>query len=169
MPHAFIGIGTNVGDRHAMIELAKEHLSQLDGSRPARFSGVYETDPVGPIAQGAFLNAAAELDTPLEPLDLLEALRAIEGYAGRKPADRRVRWGPRCLDLDIILYGDSIISTDQLVIPHPMMHERWFVLKPIADLDAGAVHPLLQMTVGELLQYIEQGGNIKSPNGDDVT
>lgn len=155
MTSVYIGIGTNMGDRTGHMDFARRELGRLPKTRLAAFSGVYETEPVGPVPQGPFLNAAAKLVTTLDPYDLLDALHAIEARSGR--GGERVRWGPRTLDLDILLYGDRVISSDELVIPHPMMHERWFVLRPLADLDASAVHPALEMTVGELLSYVEQG------------
>ena len=158
MTRVFIGIGSNVGDRRGHIELARRELAKLERTELRGFSPVYETEPVGPVAQGAYLNAAAELETRLDPFELLDGLAAIERQAGRLPQDKRVKWGPRTLDLDILLYGDRVISGDELVVPHPMMHERWFVLKPLTDLDPGAVHPLLEMTVGDLLKYVEKGG-----------
>ncbi len=162
MTRVFIGIGSNVGDRQAWIELARRELAALPSTRLARFSSVYETAPVGPVQQGAFLNAAAELETALDPFDLLDALAAIEGKAGRESREQRIKWGPRVLDLDILLFGNRVISQDELVVPHPMMHERWFVLKPLAELDPDVVHPLLEMRIGELLKYLDQGGEAKA-------
>lgn len=156
MASVFIGIGSNLGDRSAYLRLAERRLAGLDRTRLVAMSRVYETQPVGPVPQGKYLNAVAKLDTRLDPYELLDALEEIEQQAGRPPRHERVKWGPRTLDLDILLYGDRVISSDELVVPHPMMHERWFVLKPLADLDAGAVHPLLEMTVGELLSYLNQ-------------
>ncbi len=159
MARVFIGIGTNLGDRKAHLERARRCLGEIPDTRLVAFSDAYETAPVGPVDQDDFLNAAAELDTQLAPVDLLAALRQIEQNAGRTAEARQVKWGPRTLDLDILLYGDQVLSQDDLVVPHPMLHERWFVLKPLADLAPGAVHPVLQMTVGELLKYVEpQGG-----------
>jgi 2-amino-4-hydroxy-6-hydroxymethyldihydropteridine diphosphokinase len=156
MARVFIGIGTNVGDRAANMELARVALADLPRTRLAGFSKVYETEPVGPVAQGEFFNAAAELDTQLDPYDLLDALARIEGYAGRTPRAQRVKWGPRTLDLDILLYENRVISSDELIVPHPLMHERWFVLKPLADLAPQAVHPVLEMTVADLLRDVEE-------------
>jgi len=150
MERVFIGIGANLGNRAANIALAA-----LDDTELAAMSPVYETDPVGPVPQEKYLNAAAELRTELDPYDLLDALCAIEQQAGRSPESQRVKWGPRQLDLDILLFGSRVISSDELVVPHPMMHERWFVLKPVCDIDAGVVHPLLEMTVGDLLANLE--------------
>lgn len=163
MTRVFIGIGSNVGDRAAYIELARRELAALPGTSLVRFSAVYETEPVGPVAQGAFLNAAAELNTSLDPFELLDEIVRIEQLAGRPPEERRVKWGPRTLDLDILLFGSRVISHDELVVPHPMMHERWFQLKPLADLDPAVVHPVLEMTVGDLLKEVERGSRSGTP------
>lgn len=157
MTSVFIGIGSNVGDRAAYMRLAQERLAELDRTRLIAVSKMYETEPVGPVPQGQYLNAVAKLNTQLDPYELLDALDVIEQQAGRPPRDERTKWGPRTLDLDILLYGSRVISSDELVVPHPMMHERWFVLKPLAELDAAVVHPLLEMTAGELLSYLDHG------------
>lgn len=161
MARVYIGIGSNVGDRHAHVDLARQALAALDRTELVAFSPVYETEPVGPLPQGAYLNAAAALDTELDPYDLLDALRSIEQQTGREPTERREKWGPRTLDLDILLFGDRVLSRDELIVPHPMMHDRWFVLKPLADIAPKAVHPLLEMTVEELLKYVEQGKTVE--------
>lgn len=163
MTRVFIGIGSNVGDRQGYMDLARRELSQLPQTRLVRFSSIIETAPVGPVAQGAFFNAAAELETSLDAFTLLDALAAIEVKAGREPRPTRVKWGPRTLDLDILLFGDQVISQDELVVPHPMLHERWFVLKPLAELDPNIVHPLLEMRIGELLKYLEAENNTTKP------
>ena len=157
MARVFIGIGSNVGDRQGYIDLARSELAKLPDTLLVKFSSVYETPPVGPVEQGPFLNAAAELSTELDPFDLLDGLARIEALAGRAAEEKRIKWGPRTLDLDILLYGERVISNDELVVPHPMLHERWFALKPLAELDANAVHPVLEMTVGDLLREVENG------------
>ena len=158
MATAFIGVGSNLGDRAGYIDLARQSLAELPGTRLAGFSTVYETAAAGPVAQGDFLNAAAELDTQLDPFELLEALAGIERGGGRPATEPRVKWGPRTLDLDILLYGDQVISTAALVVPHPLMHERWFVLRPLAELAPGALHPVLRKTAGEMLRDLEKSG-----------
>jgi 2-amino-4-hydroxy-6-hydroxymethyldihydropteridine diphosphokinase len=163
MAKAFVGIGSNLGDRGAHLALARAELGALPRTSLAAFSPVYETAPLGPVGQGPFLNAAARLETELDPYDLLDALRAIETKAGREPVGRRPKWGPRVLDLDILLYDNRVVSSDELVIPHPLMHERWFVLRPLADLEPRLVHPLLEMTIGDLLLYVEQSDPAQTP------
>jgi 2-amino-4-hydroxy-6-hydroxymethyldihydropteridine diphosphokinase len=157
MAKVFVGVGSNLGDRAAHVQMARQHLGQVPGTCLMRFSGVYETDPIGPQPQDRYLNAAAELRTTLDPETLLAELIAIEILAGRPPLEQRKKWVPRTLDLDILLFDQRVVSNDRLIVPHPLMHERWFVLRPLADLDPHAVHPLLQMTVAALLRYVEQG------------
>jgi len=156
MARAFIAIGSNLGDRHGHLERARLGLARLPRTRLVSFSPTYETAPVGPVEQGDFLNAAAVLDTQLDPFELLAALRQIERDTGRPTEPERAKWGPRTLDLDIVLFGSEIISSDALTVPHPLMHERWFVLKPLADVAPQAVHPILQLTVADLLKNVEQ-------------
>lgn len=155
MTRAFIGIGSNVGDRHAHVAMVRQALPLIRDTRLVAFSKVYETEPVGPMPQEKYLNAAALLDTTLAPHALLRELRLIEALTGRPPVGQRVHWGPRTLDLDILLFGDQVIQTDDLTVPHPRLHERWFVLKPLADLDPAMRHPTLGRTVGELLAAAE--------------
>ena len=152
MIDAYIGIGSNMGDRAAHLAQALVAMTTLDNTRLLRRSPVYETDPVGPIDQPKFLNTAAWLATTLQPVELLGYLRDIERAAGR---ERDERWGPRTLDLDLLLWGDRIIDSEELTVPHPHMHERWFVLKPLSDIAPEAIHPVLKKTVLELLNQIE--------------
>lgn len=151
MTNVFVGIGTNLGDRGRYVRLAHQALGRLARTRLAGWSGVYETQAVGPIPQRPFLNAAAQLETALDPKNLLDALAEIERRAGRPAVDQRGRWQPRPLDLDVLLYGDHVVHSDELIIPHPRMHHRWFVLRPLADLDPHLVHPRLGATVEQLL------------------
>lgn len=147
MAHAAIGIGSNLGDRTAHIEAARAGLASLRRSRLAAFSDVIETEPVGPPGQGPYLNAAAVLETGLEPAELLEELRRIERERGR---ERRQKWGPRTLDLDLLLYNERVIHTDALIVPHPHLHERLFVLVPLAQIAPAMCHPVLGQSVAEL-------------------
>ena len=123
---AFVALGSNLGDRREHLRFA---VLNLPGVRAT--SGVYETDPIGgPDDQGPYLNMVAELETRMNPFELLECCRRIEAGAGR---ERKVRWGPRTLDVDVLLFGDVRIESDELTIPHPRMWERRFVLAPLND------------------------------------
>jgi 2-amino-4-hydroxy-6-hydroxymethyldihydropteridine diphosphokinase len=147
---AYVGIGTNLGDREANM---RRSLALLEELGPVRASSVRETDPVGLTDQPRFLNAVAEVDTELPPRELLERLLAIERMLGRDRA-AGVRWGPRTIDLDLLLYGDETIDEPGLTVPHPRLAERRFVLEPLHELDPGlrlpdgrAIQELLAMQV----------------------
>jgi 2-amino-4-hydroxy-6-hydroxymethyldihydropteridine diphosphokinase len=135
---AFVGIGSNLGDRETNLRQAIELLSAEDGIDVVALSEIRETDPVGPVEQGPFLNGAAKLETSLTPRELLERLLSVESRLGRV---RDERWGPRTIDLDLLLYGDLSIEEPGLTVPHPRLHERRFALEPLADLDPGLEIP----------------------------
>jgi 2-amino-4-hydroxy-6-hydroxymethyldihydropteridine diphosphokinase len=130
---AYIGLGANLGDREETIRAAVAELPDVVAVSPLR-----ETDPVGVTDQPRFLNGVAALETELAPRELLDVLLAVERRLGR---ERRERWGPRTIDLDLLLYGDAVIDEDGLKIPHPRLHERRFVLEPLADLAPQLVVP----------------------------
>lgn len=137
---AAIGLGTNVGDRLATLEAAIWSLDESDGVAVADVSGIYETAPWGGVDQAPFLNAVVLVDTTLSPHDLLADLQATETLFGRDRA-AEVRWGPRTLDLDVLLYGDETIDTPDLVVPHPRLRERAFVLVPLSEVLPGGSLP----------------------------
>lgn len=128
---AFLGLGANLGDRIANLQRAVDLLAERRGVRVLRSSRVYESDPVGGPDQPDYLNAVLEIETTLDPPDLLEACRAVEDAMGRV---RQERWGPRPIDVDLLTYGDRTIAEPGLDVPHPRMHERGFVLVPLAEL-----------------------------------
>ena len=145
---AYIALGSNLGDRRATLDAALRLLAESPGVKIVRVSAFLDTAPVGKTDQPRFLNAVAQIETSLPPRRLLELLLALETQLGRV---RTEHWGPRTLDLDLILYGQRIISEPDLVVPHPLMHERAFVLEPLAEIAPDAPHPVLKMTAAELL------------------
>jgi 2-amino-4-hydroxy-6-hydroxymethyldihydropteridine diphosphokinase len=147
---AAIALGSNLGDRNAHIAFALDALSRLPGTRILANSTIIETAPVGPGPQGPYLNAAVALETTLGPRDLLTHLLAIERQRGRERSAEQ-RWGPRTLDLDLLLYGDQVIEEEGLCIPHPRLQERLFVLEPLAQVLPSGVVPGLNQTVAQLL------------------
>jgi 2-amino-4-hydroxy-6-hydroxymethyldihydropteridine diphosphokinase len=148
MSTVYIGIGSNLGDRHKNCLRAIELLKQ-NGLLATRQSSMYETEPWGLTGQPEFVNMAVETETELAPEPLLALLKKIEKDMGRRDT---VRWGPRIIDLDILLYDDIIMNTDALTIPHPLMHEREFVLRPLSEIAEEKVHPVLKKRIGELLK-----------------
>lgn len=148
MSTVYIGIGSNLGDRHKNCLRAVELLKQ-SGLSVTKQSSVHETEPWGITDQPAFLNMAVEIETVLLPIELLALLKKIEKDMGRQET---VRWGPRIIDLDILLYDDITLNTDALIIPHPLMHEREFVLRPLSELAEDLIHPVLEKKIGELLK-----------------
>jgi 2-amino-4-hydroxy-6-hydroxymethyldihydropteridine diphosphokinase len=136
---AYIGLGANLGDREATLRAALDRLARVDGVRVVRVSRILETEPVGLVDQPRFLNAAAELDTTLSPRELLDALLAVERSLGR--TRRGPRYGPRTIDLDLLLYGSELVDEPGLSVPHPRLHEREFALEPLFELDPELVVP----------------------------
>ena len=137
MTAAYIGLGSNLGDREGTLRAALARLAELGRARASSFR---ETDPVGVTDQPRFLNAVVELSTDLPARDLLHALLAIERDQGRDRS-REERWGPRRLDLDLLLYGEEVIDEPDLTVPHPRLAERLFVLEPLHELAPGLVLP----------------------------
>ncbi|HEX5901762.1 MAG TPA: 2-amino-4-hydroxy-6-hydroxymethyldihydropteridine diphosphokinase [Actinomycetota bacterium] len=134
---AYVALGTNLGDRLEQLRAAVRLLAETDGVDVVRSSRVFETQPVGP-PQPAYLNAVIEVRTTLAPRELLEAAQAIENSLGRERAER---WGPRTIDVDILTFDDRTVEEPDLEIPHPRMHERGFVLVPLAELDDDPMLP----------------------------
>jgi 2-amino-4-hydroxy-6-hydroxymethyldihydropteridine diphosphokinase len=128
----YIGIGSNLGDRRRHIDRAIRSIGESPNIYLRRVSSIYETDPVGGVPQGKFLNGVLEIETTLTPKALLKKMNDIEEALGRK---RKIRNGPRTIDLDILYYGDETVDDDGLVIPHPRISEREFVLKGLRELD----------------------------------
>ena len=139
MARAFVGLGANLGDREATIRRAVELIEATPEIHIVAVSSLRETDPVGYLDQPRFLNGAAELETTLPPRELLDALLAVERELGRERTGPR--FGPRTIDLDLLLYGDERIDEPGLRVPHPRLHERAFALEPLAELDPSLVIP----------------------------
>lgn len=148
----FIAVGSNLGDRTAQIDRAIKLIDEVPEIGVVRCSRLIETAPVGmPADAGPFLNGAVELRTTMGADDLLAELQAIEKSMGRR---REAQWISRTIDLDILLFGSQIISGEHLIVPHPMMHERLFVLEPMVEIAPDVVHPALQMSMRGLLDEI---------------
>ena len=139
MTRAYVGLGSNLGDRQATLDAALSALADDPEIDVVAVSAVRETDPVGLTQQPRFLNAAAAVETELDPRSLLERLLAIERRLGRTRAGPR--FGPRTIDLDLLVYGSERLAEPGLELPHPRLHERRFVLEPLAELDPGLVVP----------------------------
>lgn len=154
---AYIALGSNIEPRAGTLIRALSLLDEHEGISVKRVSQMIQTEPVGPAGQATYLNGAAGLHTDLEPRALLAALQEIESQLGRDRA-REQRWGPRTCDLDLLLYDDVVVDSEELTVPHPRMHERDFVLRPLAEIAAAAVHPVLKQTVAELLGSLEFAG-----------
>jgi 2-amino-4-hydroxy-6-hydroxymethyldihydropteridine diphosphokinase len=148
---AFIGIGSNMEDPAARCRDAVRRLAAVPGIRLLRSSSLYRTEPVGPRDQPWFVNSVAEIRTELRPRELLAAIKGIEREMGRIEGPR---WGPRVIDLDLLLYGQAVVAEAGLVIPHPEMHRRRFVLEPLCELASYAVHPAFGVSACGLLDRL---------------
>ena len=149
---AYLGLGTNLGDRTTNLREALGLLASAPGLRLLRCSQVYETEPWGVAEQPRYLNCVAEVAATLNPEALLTRCKEVEERLGRLPGPR---WGPRLIDLDILLYGTRVVDLPHLEIPHPRLHLRAFALIPLSELAPSAVHPALGQSVGQLSENAE--------------
>lgn len=152
MPRVLLGLGSNLGDRDANIAAVLDRL-EVDGAlRVVALSTIRTTAPVGGPPQADYRNAAALADTELPPRALLAALKSAEEYVGRRKGGER--WGPREIDVDLLLYGDQVIAEPDLTVPHPRMAARRFVLEPAAEIAPAMRHPVQRRTMRELLEAL---------------
>ena len=156
MSLVYIALGSNLGDRAANLAKAREMLA--DDIQVLKRSSIYRTAPWGYSEQDDFYNQVLEAETDLSPMRLLGRLKRIEKRMGRKKTFRN---GPRVIDLDILFYDDLVLDTRRLVIPHPRLHERAFVLVPMAEINPGFIHPVLGKTIFELLSKVDQAGVVR--------
>jgi 2-amino-4-hydroxy-6-hydroxymethyldihydropteridine diphosphokinase len=154
----YLALGSNVGDREEYIEQAVFLLEKNPNITVSKRSANYETEAEGSGEQAPYINAAVEIRTKLASHKLLEVGQEIETVLGR---EREVEWGPRTIDIDILLYNDEIISDDKLQVPHPMMHERMFVLKPLKEIAPHAIHPVLEKSIEALFEERKAEGGEK--------
>ena len=147
MEHIFLLTGSNIGKTEKHLLLAKKIIAERIGS-VVHQSSVYKTEPWGNKEQQDFLNQVLEVQTTLLPEDVLKQVLSIEQEMGR---NRLQKWGPRIIDIDILFYGDVIIKTEHLTVPHPLLHERKFTLLPLTEIAPGFIHPVMLKTVNELL------------------
>lgn len=155
MTLAYIGIGSNLGDREGTLNAAIGRLAEDSNVAVTKRSGFYETTPDGGPPQPDFLNGVVEIDTLLTPDALLVRLHAIEESLERK---RVIKWGARTIDMDIVLYGDLVMDKPCLKIPHPLMHTRRFVLDPLSEIAPSALHPVIGKTIVDLRDALNAGG-----------
>ncbi len=157
MKTVYLGLGSNLGDRQARLRRAIELLRE-EGVEVRRVSGIYESEPVDYTAQPWFLNCVVEAETELMPLQLLKRLQKIEARVGRR---RTVPKGPRTIDIDILLYGNHVMATAPLTVPHPRLAERRFVLAPLREVAPGLRHPVSRKTISELLDGLTRPGRVE--------
>jgi len=157
----YVAVGANLGDREATFARV---IRSIEGERDLLLlaaSPVFETAPVGPAGQDAYLNAALELRSWLAPLELLRRLQAIEASLGRDRGREAARWGPRLIDLDLVFFGDRCIDLPDLVVPHPRAHERAFVMRPMAELAPRFRHPVVGVSLAEIARERPDAGDVR--------
>jgi 2-amino-4-hydroxy-6-hydroxymethyldihydropteridine diphosphokinase len=155
---AYIGIGSNVGDKLTNCEKAISEISKADRHKLLARSSLFKTQPIGYTSQDWFVNGVIKIETDLEAHELLHTLKTIESQLGRVET---FRWGPRTIDLDVLFYDDIEICTPELKIPHPLVQNRKFVLLPLAEIDRNFIHPVLGKTMEELLDDFKEDQGVE--------
>jgi 2-amino-4-hydroxy-6-hydroxymethyldihydropteridine diphosphokinase len=155
---AYIGIGSNLGDKVYQCETAISDILRADQNELLAKSSLFKTKPIGYTSQDWFVNSVIKIETDLKPLDLLRLLKDIESRLGR---EKTFRWGPRVIDLDILLFDEEEIEMEGLQIPHPRLQERQFVLIPLAEIDRSLIHPVLKKSIGELLENLTEDQGVE--------
>jgi 2-amino-4-hydroxy-6-hydroxymethyldihydropteridine diphosphokinase len=158
MKIVFLGIGTNLGNRESNLEQAVARIEEYIG-RVLKSSSIYETEPWGFQAKEEFLNMVVKVETTLTPSGLLGRILMIESLLGRIRS--QVRYTSRLIDIDILLYEDLIVNEESLKIPHPLLHERRFVLVPLCEVGSEMIHPVLKKSIADLLEICEDSSNVK--------
>jgi 2-amino-4-hydroxy-6-hydroxymethyldihydropteridine diphosphokinase len=153
----FLGLGSNVGERHRFLNAAAHELKRLDRTKAIWSSSVYETEPFGKHDQPKFLNAVVELETELAPPELLHHVKALEQRVGRTPSER---WGPREIDVDILLYDGVVHDDENLKVPHAELEKRRFFLVPFREIAPEVVHPISGMTIEEMANACRDTGKV---------
>lgn len=151
---AYLGLGSNMGDRVGYVQQAIQLLKDRPGVRLLSASSFYETEPVGFPDQEWFVNVAVAIETQLSAQELLQICQSIENQLGRV-RDPNNQWGPRTIDIDILFYGNQIIKEPELIVPHPRVHERAYALVPLLEINPRVVHPVLEKTVEQLHHLLE--------------
>jgi 2-amino-4-hydroxy-6-hydroxymethyldihydropteridine diphosphokinase len=155
---AYIGIGSNLGDKFHFYEKAISEILKTDCHKLLTKSSLFKTQPIGYTIQDWFINGVIKIETDLEAHELLRTLKTIESQLGRS---KTIRWGPRTIDLDILFFDDVEIHTEELQIPHPLIQDRQFVLIPLAEIDRNLIHPILKKTVQEVLENLKEDQGVE--------
>jgi len=154
----YIGVGSNLGDKPHNCTTSLQKINQLPGCEVTAFSDIFKTEPEGVTGQDWYANCVAEIKTSRTPFQVLKDLLAIEYDMGRV---RTKRWESRIIDLDILLFGQAIMESDNLTIPHPLLHKRRFVLEPLVQLAPDLIHPILNVTIRQLFNELPKGSSVE--------